>query len=128
VSSIGDQRSPGDPVDVLPGGLPDVSPFAPTSRYAGLPLATVTIAGTVHPYVTRRFLPDPDELALLVDHVVVSGDRPDLLAFRYLGDAELFWRLCDANRVMFPTELTATIGRRLRVTLPPGFPGGAPDA
>ena len=115
-------------VDVIPGGLPDVSPFAPTSRYAGLALSEVTVAGVTHRYVTRRFLPDPDELAVLSEHVVVSGDRPDLLAARHLGDPELFWRLADANRTIFPAELTATVGRRLRVTLPPGFPGTSTDA
>jgi len=39
-----------------------------------------------------------------------------------LGDPELFWRVCDANRAMRPDELTETIGRRLRITLPEGIP------
>ena len=45
----------------------------------------------------------------------------------YLGDPEQFWRVCDANRAMRPDELTETIGRRLRITLPEGIPG-APNA
>jgi hypothetical protein len=120
--------STGDPIAALSGGLPDVIPFGPTSRYAGLVLAEVDVEGVTHRYVTRRFLPDPDELAVLAEHAVVSGDRPDLLAARYLGDPELFWRLADGNRTVFPAELTATVGRRLRVTLPAGFPAGRPDA
>ena len=40
---------------------------------------------------------------------------------RYLGDPELFWRLCDANVAMRPAELTETIGRRLHITLPEGM-------
>ena len=34
-----------------------------------------------------------------------------------------FWRVCDANAAMRPDELTETIGRRLRITLPEGIPG-----
>jgi len=51
---------------------------------------------------------------------VQDGDRPDLIAFRALGDPEQFWRLCDVNRVMAPAELTAVGGKRI---LSPG-PGG----
>jgi hypothetical protein len=36
----------------------------------------------------------------------------------------LSWRLCDANGAMRPDELTETPGRRLRITLPEGIPGG----
>ena len=78
-------------------------------------------------YVSRRFLPDPDRLSVQGEHVVVEGDRPDNLAATTFGDPELFWRLCDANRVIFPDELVATIGRRIRITLPEGIPG-APNA
>ncbi len=33
---------------------------------------------------------------------VHEGDRPDLVAFRALGDPEQFWRLCDVNLVRRP--------------------------
>ncbi len=48
-------------------------------------------------------------------------------AFRFavVGDPQLYWRLCDANVVLDPDELTREAGRRLRVTLPAGVPGGA---
>jgi hypothetical protein len=45
------------------------------------------------------------------------------LAGQYLGDPALFWRLCDANRAMRPEELTETVGRQLRITLPQGVTG-----
>ena len=54
---------------------------------------------------------------------VVEGDRRDLLAHRHLADAELWWRLADANGVVDPRALTGTVGRRLRVTLAEGVPG-----
>ncbi|MEO0078974.1 MAG: LysM domain-containing protein, partial [candidate division WOR-3 bacterium] len=34
-----------------------------------------------------------------------------------------FWRICDANNVLDPSELTENPGRRVRITLPEGFPG-----
>jgi len=46
-------------------------------------------------------------------HTVVEGDRVDLLAFRYLGKAELWWIICDYNDVFFPLELDA--GTVLRI-------------
>ena len=64
-----------------------------------------------------------DAFALLQEHAVVEGDRLDNIAATYLGDPEQFWRLCDANRAMFPSELTDEVGRRLRITLPEGIPG-----
>lgn len=100
----------------------------PSSRYFGLDTRTfVTPDGVEVPYIPRRILPDPARLADLDEHVVAQGERLDTIAARTLGDPELFWRLCDGNRVLRPEDLTARIGRRLRVTLPenmPGMPGG----
>jgi len=53
---------------------------------------------------------------------VVAGERLDIIAGAELGDPLAFWRLCDANDAMRPDDLTAEVGRRLRVTLPEGFP------
>ena len=100
-----------------------ISPFSPTSRYAGLEIATVTIDGETWSYVRRRFVPQPERLAVIGEHTVVQGDRLDPIAGRYLGDPELFWRICDANRAMRPEELTETPGRRRAITLPGGVPG-----
>ncbi|MGP1666428.1 MAG: LysM domain-containing protein, partial [Rhodanobacter sp.] len=72
---------------------------------------------------TRRFVPAPENFALLQWHVVVQGERLDNITAKYLGDPEQFWRLCDANRALQPEELTDRIGRRLRITLPDGIPG-----
>jgi hypothetical protein len=74
-------------------------------------------------YLRRRFVPPPDRFALLQEHTVTEGERLDNLAAHYLGDAEVFWRLCDANGAMRPDELTETVGRKLRITLPEGIPG-----
>jgi len=101
-----------------------VNHFPPTSRYYGLATATLTAAdGSTVIYVRRRFLPQPERFALLQEHEVTEGDRLDNLAAKYQGDAEQYWRICDANTAMLPNDLTKTIGRRLKITLPEGIPG-----
>lgn len=98
--------------------------FPTNSRYHGIDTATLTLPdGRLLVYVRRRFVPPADGFALLQEHLVTQGDRLDNLAASYLGDPELFWRLCDANTAMRPEELTEQIGRVLRITLPAGIPG-----
>jgi len=98
--------------------------FAPSSRYYGLPTAQITLPdGRTSVFVTRRFLPPPESFSVLQTHTVVSGDRLDNLAARYLGDAEQSWRLCDANGAMMPEALVTNVGATLEITLPEGVPG-----
>lgn len=98
--------------------------FPPTSRYHNIETATVeSNEGKTVVYLKRRFVPPPERFTLLQEHLVVQGDRLDNITARYLNDPEQFWRICDANRAMRPDELTETIGRRLRITLPEGIPG-----
>ncbi len=102
--------------------------FPNPSRYSGIETATLeTSDGRVVPYLRRRFVPAPERFALLQEHAVAEGDRLDNLAAHYLGDPEQFWRICDANGALRPDELTETIGRKIRITLPEGIPG-APHA
>lgn len=97
--------------------------FPPTSRYHGTAIAKrETADGRQVAYLQRRFLPPPERFATLHEHTVTQGERLDNLAAHYLGDAEQFWRLCDANRAMHPLELER-LGYRLRLTLPEGVPG-----
>jgi hypothetical protein len=98
--------------------------YPPTSRYYGLPTATFTPAPGDDPivYLTRRFVPRPDRFAQIGWHLVTQGERMDQIAAQELGDAEAFWRICDANAAMRPEDLTAPVGRRLRITLAEGIP------
>lgn len=99
--------------------------FAANSRYLGIATSTlVTANGTTLAYVQRRFVPQPGRLVQLQQHPVVQGDRLDVLAAQYLGDPQLFWRICDANGAMRPEDLTATVGKVLRICLPANIPGG----
>jgi hypothetical protein len=38
-----------------------------------------------------------------------------------LGDAELYWRIADANAVTDPFELTEMLGARVIIPLPSGL-------
>jgi hypothetical protein len=97
--------------------------FPPTSRYYGIETTTHTERGRTVIYLRRRFVPQPERFDLLQEHVVAGDERLDNITAQYLGDPEQFWRVCDANRALRPEELTETIGRRLRITLPEGIPG-----
>ncbi len=98
--------------------------FPPTSRYFGIETTTIKIgSGVTVSYLRRRFLPSPDRFALLLEHSVVEDERLDNITAKYMDDPELFWRVADANSAMRPEELTETLGRRLRITLPEGIPG-----
>jgi predicted signal transduction protein with EAL and GGDEF domain len=97
--------------------------FPITSRYHNIETATLeTEDERLIVYLRRRFLPNPNQFALLQEHRVTADQRPDHLAALYLNDPEQFWRLADANGVMQPDELTEEIGRTVRITLPEGIP------
>jgi hypothetical protein len=98
--------------------------FPPTSRYHGIATAVWDPEGD-RPirYLRRRLVPHPDHLPTLRYHVVIDKERPDHIAYQELGDPELFWRLCDANRAVSANELVEEAGRRIRVAGPQGTPG-----
>jgi len=111
---------------LLEAGVLDISRFPPNSRYHSVPLATLEQPGQEPvAYLRRRFVPPPENFAVVQEYLVVQGDRLDNLADRFLGDAELYWRLCDANGAVRPDELTETPGTTIVITLPEGMPGGS---
>jgi hypothetical protein len=118
-----------DPLQqLLAAGAVPTTMFPPTSRYAGVDVDAWDPGGgqPLVPYLRRRLCPLAERFALLYEVRVAEGDRRDLLGARHLGDAELWWRLADANAIVDPRALTDTVGRRLRITLPEGVPG-SPD-
>ncbi len=99
--------------------------FPPRSRYAHTEIAQLTRPGQPSlAYLRRRFVPMPETLAAQGEHVVVQGERLDQIAAATHGDPLQAWQICDANRALDPAELTAQPGRRLRITMPAGMPGG----
>ena len=92
--------------------------FNSKSRYYPLETSSHTTAdGRDVVYVRRRFLPRGENLRLLTEVSPVDGDRLDLIAARTIGDAEQFWRVCDANNAMNPFDLIEP-GETLRVPVP----------
>jgi hypothetical protein len=92
-----------------------------TSRYytTGV-VVMVTPGGDEIRYIRRRLLPDPGKDRILALHTVSEGERPDIIAARFFGDPELFWRLCDANGTDLPDHLTETPGKRIKIPIVTG--------
>ena len=82
------------------------------SRYATVGQYTITdAAGRTHRALKMRIVPPTPAV---FEHVVTDTDRLDLLAFKYYGKADRFWRVCDANLVMHPDDLLQA-ARRVRI-------------
>ena len=109
---------------LLQSGFLKSTTFSTSSRYYYTTTAKKeTSEGKTIIYLLRRFIPPPEQYSLLQEHNIVEGDRIDNLASQYYGDPEQSWQLCDANSVMHPCELTETIGKKIKITLPEGIPG-----
>lgn len=95
--------------------------FEPTSRYYTIETVKMTVGEDeprVVSYKRRRFIPPGETMTIIAEHTVTQGDRLDNLAVRYVGDPEQFWRICDANNVLRPEELTEEIGCIVKIALP----------
>jgi hypothetical protein len=93
--------------------------FEHTSRYHEIETVTMTMEdGREVTYVKRRFLPQGDEMPLLVETTVQQGERLDQITARTLGAPEQFWRVCDANNAMNPLELVDEAGKTIRIPVP----------
>lgn len=93
--------------------------FENNSRYVNIPTANHALPdGRSVAYVRRRFLPRPESIPTLVELRTSQGDRLDSIAYRTLGDPEQFWRICDANNILDPRELTREPNTRVRVGIP----------
>lgn len=97
--------------------------FDANSRYQTVEDATLRVVepdGTTRiiVYKRRRFLPSTEGQPMVVEHTIKEADRLDNLTATYLGDPTQFYRLCDANRVLKPSDVTALLGRRIKVVLP----------
>lgn len=76
---------------------------APSSRYRGL--ATIAVDDRVslaqRPPATDPLPPDS------IIHTVVGAETLDLLAWKYYGREDLWWRIADANAGLRSFELAA---------------------
>jgi hypothetical protein len=77
--------------------------FFKGSRYEKVPEASlVDASGRRIRYKTVRFIPDTQAV---VGHRVQADERLDHLAWQHFHDSERYWRICDANRALWPDEL-----------------------
>jgi hypothetical protein len=89
--------------------------FASGSRYERVSTAIhVDRNGVSRPYVLLR--PFPPSAPTRQLHEVTDFERLDLLAHRFFGDPEQFWRLCDASMELRPEDLEV-VGRRIPIPL-----------
>lgn len=97
--------------------------FDTTSRYYKIENASITVKDSGGRernivYKRRRFIPSSEGTTTLAWHTVIQGERLDNITARYFGDPTLFWRVCDANLVMNPDELTAESGSLIKISMP----------
>jgi hypothetical protein len=69
-------------------------------------------------YKKVRFIAEEPEARM--GHVLIQGERLDHIAYNYYQDPERFWRICDANRAMWPDELMTEAGRTILIPPPEG--------
>jgi len=113
-----------NPIQALyEAGIVEATDFPADSRYSGVPTRTFTAPdGRQLPYLSRRFSPPPEAFATMAYRIVTEGERLDQIAAETIGNPEVFWLHCDANRTIWAEELEQP-GTELRLTLPEGVPG-----
>jgi hypothetical protein len=96
--------------------------ISPNSRYAQIDIGTLETTRNGLPfeirYLRRRFIPSSAGQVTFAKHTVRQGDRVDNITAKYLTDPTLFWKVCDANNVFRPEDLTATLGQSIAIALP----------
>jgi len=87
--------------------------FFKGSRYENVETDSIPNSrGQLVQFKTVRFIPDtPARLGVIVK----QEERLDQIAHRIYQDPELFWRICDANRALWPDDLVAEPGRTIKI-------------
>ncbi|MFM9595536.1 hypothetical protein ACKI1J_24765 [Streptomyces scabiei] len=94
-----------------------------TGRYAGVEIATITVADNAGGsrevrHLRRRTLPEPGGGRTAAVHTVTAEDRLDLVAAAHLGDPALFWLIADANAALDPDRLVGPDAEDLPLIIP----------
>ncbi len=89
--------------------------FFKGSRYEKVPTRETTDAsGRPIRYKATRFI---RETSTMNGHRVVADERLDHIAWQHYRDSERFWRICDANYALWPSDLLEE-GAVLRIPPP----------
>ncbi|MDS9470132.1 hypothetical protein RGQ15_21500 [Paracoccus sp. MBLB3053] len=98
---------------LMPAG-DEKAPFPPDSRYAGLPVMTLTLPdGRDVKVLARRFVPPLEAVEVTSIHEIRDGDRLDLLAAAYFGNPSQGWKILDANGIRDARQALKDTGSRL---------------
>jgi hypothetical protein len=93
--------------------------FPLNSRYRTVDLRTrLAPDGSTQTFVGRRIIPDLDRFKPIARHKLSGDERIDRIADEYFGDAELYWRICDANGDQDPGNAALPDGRILMIPIP----------
>lgn len=83
--------------------------FFKGTRYANVATAELLMSdGSVVQYKKIRFI---DPVKPVLTHTMHQGERLDLLAHQYFRDSQRYWRICDANTVVWPRTLEEQVGQ-----------------
>ena len=81
-------------------------PIPLTSRYHGTPIYPARDAhGETHPTVGIRPSTPPEPGTPLFRHRVTGVESLEYLAWRYYGTSDAWWRIAEANALVFPLDL-----------------------
>ncbi len=84
------------------------------SRYAGMRVIDGNHYATWEdPTSSNTMGPDILDGVETLDHVLVAGERLDIIAHRYYGDEDYWWVIALSNRIMDPFMLV--VGTKLRI-------------
>jgi len=87
--------------------------FFKGTRYAKVDTLAITDSdGRTIRYKDTRFIPKTKPRFA---HKVQRGERLDHIAHHYFRDSERFWRICDANKAMWPDDLVSEPGQRILI-------------
>lgn len=97
--------------------------FPPESRYHGVEVKTGIVDGEQRVYVGRRFVPPQSNYSVVQEYRVADGDRLDNITAQFVGDAQQYWQLCDANAVLSADDLEVS-GELIAIAVYEGVAGG----
>jgi hypothetical protein len=82
-------------------------PISNTSRYFGLDVYDAKDADEIsRPTVAIRPTSPPPETANFYRHPITGVEDIEYLAWRYYGSSDSWWRIAEANELVFPLDLT----------------------
>lgn len=105
-----------NPIESLLEASANIDLFAQTGRYAQVGKAKTHLPdGREIAFLKRRIVPSSSEGVGQIAHSVTEGERLDHIAYKYLNDPELFWKIADSNAAMNPLSLTQSPGASLKI-------------